>query len=49
MMRSVTETLGIGSRSPDFALSAANRPGVFSLTSLLVKGVVIMEFLRGTW
>jgi hypothetical protein len=30
-------------------LHAANRPGAFSLKSLLQNGILILEFLRGTW
>lgn len=48
-MQNRTETLQVGSRAPDFALSAANREGIFSLASLLGRGPVIVEFLRGTW
>ncbi|MGA9472774.1 MAG: hypothetical protein WBV36_09940 [Terriglobales bacterium] len=44
-----TETLAIGSKAPDFSLSAANREGVFSLGGLLAQGPLILEFLRGTW
>ena len=48
-MQNRTETLGIGSRAPDFSLTAANREGVFSLSNLRAHGPVILEFLRGTW
>jgi len=48
-MQNVTETLGMGSRAPDFSLSAANREGVLSLSGLLSSGPIILEFLRGTW
>ena len=48
-MRDQTETLRVGLRAPDFALPAANREGTISLESLLSKGTVILEFLRGTW
>jgi len=48
-MQNQTETLGLGSRAPDFSLSAANQAGVFSLSGLLAKGPLILEFLRGTW
>ena len=44
-----TETLEIGSKAPDFSLSAANREGVFSLGGFLAQGPLILEFLRGTW
>ena len=48
-MQNRTETLGIGSRAPDFSLTAANCEGVFSLSSLRARRPVILEFLRGTW
>jgi hypothetical protein len=48
-VKNVTETLGIGSRAPEFSLAAANRDGDFSLSSLRAQGPVILEFLRGTW
>ena len=44
-----TETMKLGGRAPEFLLSAANRPGVFSLSGSLTRGPVIVEFLRGTW
>jgi peroxiredoxin len=44
-----TETLEIGSRAPDFSLGAANREGIFTLGSLLARGALVLEFLRGTW
>jgi len=44
-----TETLTIGSRAPEFLLSAANRDGILSLSGFLSRGVLIVEFLRGTW
>jgi len=44
-----TDTLEIGSRAPDFSLTAANRDGGFTLGGLLARGPVILEFLRGTW
>jgi hypothetical protein len=47
-MRDRTETLAIGSPVPEFALSAANRAGMFSLRELLGE-VLVVEFLRGTW
>ena len=46
---SQTETLKVGDRAPDFALSAANREGGVSLKQLLERGPLILEFLRGTW
>jgi hypothetical protein len=48
-MQNRTETLGIGSRAPDFSLMAANREENFSLSRLRERGRVIVEFLRGTW
>lgn len=48
-MKDRTETLAVGSKAPDFSLSAANREGMFSLGGFLVKGPLILEFLRGTW
>jgi hypothetical protein len=49
-MQSRTETLEIGSRAPEFALPSANREGgVFTLSTMLERGPVIVEFLRGTW
>ncbi len=49
-MQNRTETLEIGSRAPEFALPSANRDGsVFTLSTMLGRGPVIVEFLRGTW
>lgn len=48
-MKNRTETLEVGSRAPDFSLTAANREGIFALGSLLTQGPLILEFLRGTW
>jgi len=49
-MQNRTETLEIGSRAPEFSLPAANREGsVFTLSTMLGRGPVIVEFLRGTW
>lgn len=48
-MQNRTETLEIGSRAPEFVLSAANREGTVSLSGALARGPVILEFLRGTW
>ncbi len=39
----------VGARVPDFTLPAANRPGTYSLSEMLKRGPVIVEFLRGTW
>ncbi|HXZ40676.1 MAG TPA: hypothetical protein VEG68_08035 [Terriglobales bacterium] len=44
-----TETLGLGSRVPEFSLSAANREGGFTLSAFLARGPLVLEFLRGTW
>jgi hypothetical protein len=44
-----TETLQIGQRAPEFALEAANRPGVLTLSGFLRRGALVAEFLRGTW
>lgn len=48
-MKNQTDTLGIGSVAPVFTLAAANRSGTISLSDLLRRGVLIVEFLRGTW
>ncbi len=48
-MKNRTETLEIGSHSPEFSLAAANREGTFTLGGLLAQGRLILEFLRGTW
>ncbi len=48
-MKDRTETLAIGAKVPDFSLSAANREGTFSLAGFLRQGLLILEFLRGTW
>ncbi len=48
-MKNRTETLEIGSRAPDFSLTAANRESIFTLAGLLAQGTLILEFLRGTW
>jgi hypothetical protein len=44
-----TETQQVGSRAPEFTLEAANREGVLTLSGFLRRGVLIAEFLRGTW
>jgi hypothetical protein len=44
-----TETLKVGSRAPEFALAAANREGVLTLSGFLRRGTLIADFLRGTW
>jgi hypothetical protein len=48
-MRDRTETLRIGSRAPEFALEAANRDGVFTMSGFLRRAILVVEFLRGTW
>jgi hypothetical protein len=48
-MSDCTETLAVGSRAPEFLLSAANRDGILSLSGFLSRGALIVEFLRGTW
>jgi hypothetical protein len=48
-MKNQTETLSVGSPAPSFTLSAANREGSFSLTELISRGPLIIEFQRGTW
>ncbi len=48
-MKNRTETLEIGSRAPDFSLTAANREGTFTLGDFVAQGALILEFLRGTW
>lgn len=48
-MQDRTETLEIGSRAPEFALEAANREGMLTLSGFLQRGNLILEFLRGTW
>jgi peroxiredoxin len=47
--KDTSDTLKIGDRAPDFTLSAANQPGHTTLQTLLQRGPVIVEFLRGTW
>ena len=44
-----SDTLRVGDRAPQFALSAANLAGTYSLSSVLGRGPAIVEFLRGTW
>jgi peroxiredoxin len=49
-MKNRTETLEIGSLAPDFSLPSANpEGGIFTLSTMLEQGSVIVEFLRGTW
>ncbi len=44
-----SDTLRIGDAAPDFSLSAANQPGLFTLAQARARGPAIVEFLRGTW
>jgi len=49
-MQARTETLEVGVRAPEFSLPAANREGsIFTLSTILGRAPVIIEFLRGTW
>jgi hypothetical protein len=48
-MRDRTETLQVGSRAPEFALEAANRDGMFTMSGFLRRAILVVEFLRGTW
>ncbi|HLW87453.1 MAG TPA: hypothetical protein VKR57_03105 [Terriglobales bacterium] len=49
-MQNRTETLEIGSQAPSFALHSANwESSVFTLSTMLERGPVLVEFLRGTW
>jgi len=48
-MKDRTETLEVGSHAPYFSLGAANREGTLTLDGLLAGGMLILEFLRGTW
>jgi len=44
-----SQTLRIGDRAPEFTLAAANRGETYSLSQVLVRGPLILEFLRGNW
>ena len=48
-MQNITETLGIGSRAPEFRLGDANGPRMISLSETAARGPLVLEFLRGTW
>jgi peroxiredoxin len=48
-MQNSTETLGIGSRAPEFRLEAANGPEIHTLAEWTARGPVVLEFLRGPW
>jgi len=47
--KSVSDTLKLGDMAPGFTLNPANRPEPCDLKNLLMRGPVIVEFLRGTW
>ena len=47
--KSSTDTLKLGDVAPGFSLNAANRPEAYDLKNLIMRGPVIVEFLRGTW
>jgi hypothetical protein len=49
LVQNRTETLEVGSKAPNFSLTAANCEGIFSLAEMLKAGPVLVEFLRGTW
>jgi peroxiredoxin len=48
-MLDYTETLKVGARAPEFSLEAANRDGILTLSGFLRRGLLILEFMRGTW
>ena len=48
-MTSRTDNLTVGDRAPDFELPTAANDMHFSLSCLLTRGPLIVEFLRGTW
>jgi peroxiredoxin len=48
-MKNQTETLQIGSPALAFTLASANRESTFSLSDLISRGPLVIEFLRGTW
>jgi len=49
MAEQQSDTLKMGDTAPDFSLSAANQPGLFTLAEAHARGPAIVEFLRGTW
>jgi peroxiredoxin len=49
MMTNHTDNLKVGSVAPAFTLSAANRAEKFSLSELILRGPLVIEFTRGTW
>jgi peroxiredoxin len=48
-VKNITETLGIGSRAPEFSLPLANSTKFQSLSEWTATGAVVLEFVRGTW
>jgi peroxiredoxin len=48
-VQNTTDTLGIGSRAPDFRLTAVNSNQTYSLAELVADSPAILEFMRGTW
>ena len=48
-MKNTTETLGIGSRAPEFQLDLAAEDRQWKLSDWTPKGPVVLEFVRGTW
>ena len=48
-MLDYTDTLRVGACAPEFSLDAANRDGIQTLSGFLIRGPLILEFLRGTW
>jgi methyl-accepting chemotaxis protein len=48
-VQNITETLGLGSRAPDFRLTSAVDASPYRLAQWTAKGPVVLEFLRGTW
>jgi hypothetical protein len=48
-MQETSTTLRVGDRAPDFGLGAANSLAFYELKDVYKEGVVVLEFLRGTW
>ena len=48
-MTTETDTLRVGDGAPEFTLGAADHDRRYSLSELISRGPVIVEFLRGTW
>jgi peroxiredoxin len=44
-----SSTLKVGDAAPSFTLDAANVGEPVSLATMLERGPVIVEFVRGTW